>query len=593
MRSSKAIFAFSIAAGLALFAAAADAAGKKDKEVQKLIAQALDEDYLNVEFDKAEAKLKRAVDTCKKEADACSGEVLAKAYVGLATVHGVGQQKLDVAKADLVNALKADKNAALIEGLTTPDLEAKFKEAQDEVGGGAGGAEPTGGSDTGGAGPGGAPPVASDFPHEPVAEQAVNTPVPVYAEIPEELGVAKAIVRYKPYGGTKWETLTLEKMDEGFGGLIPCNAVTSGGELRYYIIASDEGGTPIATAGSLKAPFRVAIRQSIKGDKPSLPGQDPPKKCASRADCPPGLPGCEGAGGGKPLDAICDATAECAQGLVCLNGVCAPGEGDVDGGPKTGTQHVVSVSAQFDLAYVSDGQSVCSGSSSASYVCMLPDSDPSAQFFGIPRDVNGTNGISGGLAFGGARIFAGSDYFFDFGSMGGLGLGARVGYAFGGPYPCEPGVDGCPARPEESGTPVANSFFPAHLEARASWKFLKPNPEAGDFAPHVFIGGGGAQVNASVPVTVCDTLLDPDGAEGPRDPEDPDEACSGGNNPVPAKQRNVDAYQLAGLTFVTFGGGATYMIVRNFGISAELKFMVLFPTVGFTISPVIAPVVAF
>ncbi|NUP10298.1 MAG: hypothetical protein HOW73_29970 [Polyangiaceae bacterium] len=576
------ILAFTIAGSLALIAAAADAAGKKDKEVQKLFNQAMDEDYLNVEFDKAESKLKKAADTCAKEKDACSPELAAKVHVGLATVHGVGQQKLDVAKADLVTALKTDPKAALLEGLSTPELEAKFKEAKAEVGGGGtGGAEPTGGTGEGGKGGETGTAVASDFPHEPTKEQAVNTPVPVFAEIGEDLGATKVIVRYKPYGATKWETLALEKMEGGFGGLIPCDAVTSGGELKYFIIASDESGTPIATAGSMKAPFKVLIKQKISGDKPSLPGKDPPKKCAAKADCPPGLPGCGGDGGGKPIDAICDATPECSKGLVCLNGVCAPGEGN--DGPETpsgGTHHVISVGAQFDIAYVADGEDVCSSSSSASYVCMYPDSDPSAQFFGVPDAVNGTNGISGGLAFGGARILAGYDYFFDFG----LGLGARVGYAFGGPYPCEPGVDGCPARPDESSTPAGNSFFPAHLEGRVSWKFLKPNPEAGDFAPHVFVGFGGGQVNASVPVTVCDKLV----AEG----EEPDANCTD-NGTGAGVQRKVDAYQLAGLTFATFGGGVTYMFVKNFGISGELKFMVLFPTVGFTISPVIAPVVAF
>ena len=50
---------------------------------------------------------------------------------------------------------------------------------------------------------------------------------------------------------------------------------------------------------------------------------------------------------------------------------------------------------------------------------------------------------------------------------------------------------------------------------------------------------------------------------------------------------------LAGLTFITFGGGVTYNIIKNFGISGELKFMVLFPTVGFTISPTVSPVVTF
>ena len=81
---------------------------------------------------------------------------------------------------------------------------------------------------------------------------------------------------------------------------------------------------------------------------------------------------------------------------------------------------------------------------------------------------------------------------------------------------------------------------------------------------------------------VCDQLLGEN--------EEASESCAEGG---PAVERRVDAYQLAGLTFVTFGGGVSYMFHRHFGISGELKFMVLFPTVGFTISPTIAPVIAF
>lgn len=569
MRSLHTTLIYSLAAALALGSSVAHAAGKKDKDVEKLISQAIDEDYLNVEHDKALERLKKALDLCKK-ADNCSPEVVGKIHVASATVKGVGKSDLAGAKADLVLALKADPNAKLIDGLNPPELEAKLKEAQVEVGGagssggtGGGASEPTGGSG-GEAGKGGGGPAPSgDFNHSPLTEAPVNTPVPIFAEIPEELGATKVIVRFKPYGGTKWETLQLTQMEGGFGGEVPCAAVNTTGELRYYIVGSDETGTPVATAGSVKTPFKIPIKAKLSGDAPSLPGKPAPKKCADKADCPPGLPGCEGTTEGKAEGVICDATSECMTGLACIAGQCTPdGSSKPDSG---GTQHVISVGAQFDLAYVADGQDVCSAGQSGSYICMVQNTSPREQFLGDPVPVSGTNGISGGLAFGGARIFAGYDYYFPFG----LGLGGRVGFAFGGPS--------INSEQDTTGTDreLGKSFFPAHLEARASWRFLAPNMNGGDIAPHVFIGGGGAQVNASVPVTVCDAL-EADGST---------EECAG--------RTAVDAYQLSGLTFITFGGGATYMFIRNFGLSAELKFMVLFPTVGFTISPTISPVVAF
>ncbi|MFO0548261.1 MAG: hypothetical protein U0271_07745 [Polyangiaceae bacterium] len=574
MRLSKffAVLSLAVSCG-ALGVGIADAAGgKKDAEVQKLIDQAMDEDYLNLELDKAEQKLKKAVDTCGKAADNCTPTVYGKAYVALATIHGVGQSKMDVAKGDLVNALKVDPNAVLIADLATPELEAKFKEAKAEVGGQGGsgqggsgqGGSGQGGSGQGGSGQGGsAPAPAGDFPHTPVAEQLIRTPVPVFAEIPEELGATKVVVRYKAYGGNKFETLNLERMDGGFGGYIPCEAASSAGELKYFIIGTDDGGTPVATAGSSKAPFKVVIKAKISGEKPSLPGKEPPKQCPAPEDCPPGLPGCPEAGGGKAEGASCDATSECNSGLACLNGVCTP-SGDAPKTDSKGTHHMITLTGQFDLAIVSDGADVCSASNTLNYVCMHQDSDQ--QFLGKPLDIDGTNGIRGGLAWGGGRLLLGYDYHFKFG----LGLGGRIGYAFGGPSIDE--TSPIPAGSDYEST--GNSFFPLHVEGRISWKFVSPNPEAGDIAPQIFIGLGAAQVNAAVPVTVCDSTADGGTAE-----------CPGATT--------VDAYQLAGLTFFSFGGGFTYMFVNNFGMSAEVKFMVLFPTIGVTISPTIAPVVAF
>ncbi len=562
-------------------------AGKKDKAAEKLIGQAMDEDYLNLELDKAESKLKDAVKLCG-ESD-CAPEVLGRVYVALATVHGVGQNKLDVAKSELVKALKADPNAKLIDGLSNPDLEKKFKEAKAEA---AGGGEPSGsdaggeaGGDAGGDEPkkpkkpkkpkpapteteDGESDVGGDFAHSPVEEQAVNVPLPVFAEIPDDLGATKVILRYKGFGANKWESLTMQKLEGGWGAEIPCAATSVTGDIKYYIIGSDETGTPVATAGSTKQPFKVAIKNKIAIDPPSLPGKEPPAKCQAKEDCPPGLPGCGSGGGasergGKEVGSICDATQECAEGLVCdeKSRTCAPSGEEP---PSTSTargRHLVSLGAQLDLSVLGSGENVCSAANSAFYVCT---ESSGAQFFGVPKEVNGTNGISGGLALGGARFLAGYDYYFPFG----LGIGGRAGIAIGGPSL------GDETAPEGVKYPKGNSFLPVHAEARASYRILNRELTKGAFAPHVFVGGGMAQVNASVPVNVCDT------------------AREGGSNSCPGEVL-VDAYQLTGLSFIGFGGGATYMLTDMFGVSGELKFMVMLPTSGFVIAPTVSPVLAF
>ncbi len=572
----------------------ASAAGKKDADATKLIGQAMDEDYLNVQLDAAETKLQKALKLCGS--DNCSPEVLGKIHIALATVHGLGQGKMDVAKSDFAAALKADPNAKLIDGLSSPDFDAAFKAAKAAAGSssgsggsGQGGDDGTGGSKASGGAGGAAPKPQGDFTHTPIEAGLVNTPLPIFAEIPDEIGAAKVVVRYKPYGGTKWESLQLQKMKGGFGGMIPCEQVESTGDFRYYIIATDDQGLSLAGAGSLKDPFKVPIKTKIAGDAPSLPGEDPPKQCMAQGECPPGLLGCGGntTRGDKVEGVSCDATPECQAGLVCTDGVCKPGD-DGTSPPSTSKRkkNLVSLGVQFDVAAISDGAHVCDqgvpGSSAgeiairnnahANYTCTYDATGKS--FYGQPTTVTGTDGIVGGASFAHVRLLAGYDRILPLGFT----LGARIGYSFLGP-PVSPD-------PPPKGYVGAPGYFPLHLEFRAGWMFAKDSTpgatasswgvEKGMIVPHVFVGGGAGMVTGSVPVTVCDAV-----AKNP------------GTNAKCPGQTSLDAYQLAGQGFVDFGGGATYMIVNNFGVQAEVKFMVMVPTTGFAFSPVIAPVVAF
>ncbi len=549
----------------------AEAAGKKDKEALKLYDKAMDEDYLSVEFDKAEVKLKKAADLCGK--DQCSPDVLGKIYVAMGTVHGVGQNKLDLAKADLVNALKADPSCKLIDGLSTPELDKKFKEAQAEAGGASSGEGGSGGEGgEGGATP--SPAKVGDFPHTALPEAPINTPIPIFAEVPDEIGATKVVVRYKTFGGSKWQTLQLAKMKGGFGGEVPCTDVTTTGDFKYYVIATDDQGLSLAGAGSLKDPYKIPVKNKLSGDAPSLPGKDPPKACVAAGECPPGLPGCGSADGrgDKVAGSMCESNKECSSGLICLNGSCEPGDEPKPEG-KSGKKNIVTLSGQFDLAFIGSGDKVCQNT--ANYACF--ETGTNAPYYGNPTDVKGTNGISGGLGFAHVRLLAGYDRILPLGFT----AGARVGFALLG----SPGPD-VAAHPVPKGHAPPNAFLPLHLEFRGGWTLAKDGLSKGMLRPHFFVGGGVAQVNASVPVTVCDnqhaTMDDP--TKG---------TCGVKADGTKDTGTKVNAYQVTGQGFVDFGGGATYMIIDNFGISAELKFMVMLPTTGFVIAPVIAPVVAF
>jgi hypothetical protein len=88
-------------------------------------------------------------------------------------------------------------------------------------------------------------------------------------------------------------------------------------------------------------------------------------------------------------------------------------------------------------------------------------------------------------------------------------------------------------------------------------------------------------VNGGVPVTVC------------AKPNMNDKLDCPNGGMAQGVKTVVDAYQITGLTFFGFGGGATLGFTPNFGIAAEIKGMVMFTTFGFVLAPTIGPVVAF
>ncbi len=79
-------------------------------------------------------------------------------------------------------------------------------------------------------------------------------------------------------------------MGTGWGGEIPCDAVTKG-VMRYWVQGFDDGGDPVASSGDPKHPYTVAIKDDIEGEAPHLPGQPAPKSCGEDTECPPGPAG--------------------------------------------------------------------------------------------------------------------------------------------------------------------------------------------------------------------------------------------------------------------------------------------------------------
>jgi hypothetical protein len=414
----------------------------KDAAALELAKQAIGTDYLGTNFAAAEQKLKKALQLCG--ASSCSPAVVARIHGYLGLVYVVGLGKGEEGKASFVLALQADPTLALDADLSTPEVEAAFGDAKKTIGGAPLPAAP----ETPPPSTVPAPPASEGtLVHTPPAEQAIRTPIPIYAELPEGVsGVTRVEVFYRPLGG-EWKSLPMRRLKKGYGELIPCldvGGVT--GDLKYFIRALDAEGQVVGASGTRSAPLVVPIRNVLQGEPPYLPGSPPPAQCADAADCPPGLPGCPEAK--------------------------SPDKGPSGAAPAATTSNWVTLSIQQDFLFVGSAMGACG--SESDYVCFSGDE----YYYGIPYSEQGGEISGGGLAAT-TRILAGYDRVI----TGGLALGVSVGVALrGGPL-----------------TPGGDSFLPIHAEGRVAYWFGGFAPRTG---PRFFLAasGGVAQVDAKVRV---------------------------------------------------------------------------------------------
>ena len=549
------------------------AAAPKDAAAQKIDQDAMNNDFLMADFPKAEANLKKAVNTCGDSG--CSPDIKAKILVHLGIVQ-VNMGNSSAAEESFVQALQLDSSAKPHADFTTPDIEKIFEAAKGKAG--------SGGTSTGGDTDTGEPPPAADgeITHDPVAEQMVNTPVPIWVTVPETMPIGKALVRYKPFGGS-WKKLNLQKKRGGWGGNIPCLDVTTTGALKYYISLLDQAGDPITSLGTLNKPFETKIKNQLDGEPPHLPHEPPPARCAAKEDCPPGLPGCPAVGerGDKGWGAACEETQECQAGLICVGGMCEEGEeeGGDGGGSGTFKKNWVGAFLSVDLAYVS-GDDVCGRDSQANegYACFTRSDDnpyeaDGTQYHGDPKSEGNGNAIAGGLAVATVRFMASYDRVI----LDNVTIGGRLGYAFrGGPQP-------------DNG----NKFLPWHAEVRGQYFFGKDPFSRQGLRPFAFVGGGMAQVDSKVEVSVREKDsqdFPPDGGCN----SEPCEVRDQNNNVI---QRNpqtqkVDAWRKAGQSFIGLGGGVIYPLGGG-GIVGELKLSYMLPTPNIVISPTVGYIHGF
>lgn len=506
------------------------AGAPKDGEALGLVKKAIYNDYLGTKFADAEKKLKQAIKICTP-APACSAAVRAQVFTNLGVVYIGGMNKTDEGKAQFVEALKQDPGTTLDADLVSPEIQAAFDEAK-KGGGAAHGAPheaPAPEPSTGPATPSKPAAGSGDLVHTPPTEDATLTPLPLYAELPAGTTAARMQLSYKPFGAIEWKSMAMKPMGKGFGVEIACVEIGSAqGALAYFIQAFDSDSNLVSWSGTRNAPNKVAIKTSLDGEQPHLPGQPAPARCPDTGDCPPEFPGCKS---NKTDEPVCEEGTECKT---------PPPESDAK-------KNWLSLAVQMDFLVIPGSTEVCVGADN--YNCYTGNT----YYQGLPyvgSDPTKTGDtINTGMVPATLRVLLGYDR-----AVSNFTFGARVGVAFlGGP----------PA-------PNGRAFLPFHGEARVAYWFGHDPFARTGVRPYIVIDGGVAEVDGKGKANVFNGC--------PTDTM----SCTTTNPPGGYSydyQHHIitsyDAWQKAGTGFVGGGLGILFAPSPRMGPFLELKYMEL------------------
>jgi hypothetical protein len=515
-----------------------------DAAAQKLRDQAINQDYLGTDFAAAEKKLTDALALCKKMTD-CSPSVRARVHCDLGVVEFM-LHKVDLARTEFATALIEDPTVDVDRDLSNTDVRNEFAALKNGT--------PSPGATASPPAPAQPPPTpqVATLSHTPPLRQQADTPLPLFVQVPSDLGVAKVVVRFKVAAAQDWKTASLRKMGDGYGGELPCGDIANKeGELQYFIQALDANGDLVAASGRSGAPQRVAIVKKLEGEAPHLPGEPPPLACkdghaqverepaaTEASDCPPGFPGCHGEG-----PPSCESNEDCMAGEMCVDQTCKS-RSEVE--QRVYKKNWLSLGVQADALVMPGTNDTCLGSNPPNgYTCFR--SGTGQYYAAVPAkgiDDQVIGGFAQNLPM--IRVVVG----YDRAIARNLTLGARLGYAVSG---------GGPTRPGHGSTPGGSDFMPVNVEARIAYFFGKNSLARKGVRFFAFASGGMMEVDAFQSIDV--------------------RAPGAG-----AAQTNIDAWTKTGLGFVALGPGLMFAVTPSSGLVLELKPTVLFPTFGFSLA---------
>jgi hypothetical protein len=475
---------------------------KRAEAAAKAAIRKASSDYLSTNYDAAATRLKKAVRTCGPAK--CTPGTTAALLRDLGTMQ-FRSGDVGAAKQSWADALKVQADIALNPDYDTPDLRAAFEEARGTTG--AMGEQPSG-----------------DFAHTPAGEQKINTPLPVYVEYPGSGAVVRVVVKYKGAAMSDWARVDLKHNGKGWGGLIPCTAVTKG-VMRYWVQGFDDGGDPVGSSGDPKHPYTVAIKDDLAGEAPHLPGQKAPRSCGEDTECPPGLPGCASEEESKSSES--ESSEEKPEKA-------APGAYVHWWFGLTGALDFISMPAGQDVCLLNPSNAQPANNSN--YYCTNPDgtdfphrNDGGNQNSQLRRGAAGS--VPGGFQPGNVRILFALDYALSASFL----VGVRGGYVANA-YTGQAAV--------KDGRAFGSNF---EFEARATYLFGDHPLANVGFAPMAFAGMGAAEFDGHATTIV--TLV---------------------------AQQPVNAWVTDGPFFLEFGGGARYAFSPRAAFTMALRINTAF-----------------
>lgn len=638
---------------LGLASPAALAQGRLDVPAQSKIDEAINVHYLATDFVKAEQLLAGTINACGNQ---CTAPIIAKAWMYIGLIRGVGNQNLKGAKEAFRNAVNAFPGIALDTDLATPEVQNAFNEIAGQGKSNAASEPavveltPPPAAPAQPAAP--PPPAAPPEPPPPiqcepkVQEVQTRRPVPVSC-VSKAPGVVRGTLYYKEFGTQTYSRVPMKLSSGAWQAEVPCTATGMGGSLSWYMEANDKQGNRLDGYGDAEGPVDIMLSDATTEAPPHFPGKPAPARCADLSDCPPemvGTPACPGTEGqvvasaaeGKGWGEACNEHSECQEGMGCLNGTCetAPAcssnddcdEGrcdassgtctygsmgsDSDSGSSStakGPTNMVSLSIARDFTFVS-GKALCDSTLNPDASCYFRD-DPyvianpatytrqdAATNTMVEQKAYWNGGDTNTVGQGLIRILLGYDRMF----TPEISVGINAGLAF---------------------SPIPDGSLALHLDAHGRY-WLSGNGKG--LRVFVGLGLGLGRVDNVANTSVTETQYQDSayrrtlpgasatGAAGvgssmvpaagtgftPTDPADPTTApCLPAQSLDNTFRREFCEFDVQvatkyGSMFVAAGGGAWFNLGGH-GPQLELLAKILFPTTGLSLQPTLSYVYGF